>query len=223
MSARKLATIFILLQVSLIGFSQTRLIEGNVIAFNKYPLKNIEISAKKSKAKTTTDANGHFSIEVKEKDIVKIKNSLFQSFEAKISEDLESLNINLIYNESDRNNSKAIDNGYFTNEDLNFALENLFKENNVFSLYIDVYEAIKYAIPEASMVETAGGGKAFILRGKNSLTGNNYAIYLVNQVLTGNVRYIVPSEIRKIFKLPNAQSAMYGSSAGNGVICIETY
>jgi hypothetical protein len=171
----------------------------------------------------TTDASGHFSIEIKNKDAIRIKNSLFHSYEEKISANIDSLTINLVFNETDKNIGKAIDGGYFTKEDLDYALENLYKENNLYSLYTYVYDAIKYAVPEASMVESAGGGRAFILWGKTSITGNNNAQYLVNKTITGNINYIVPSEIKKIYKFSNSQAALYGSRAANGVICIETY
>jgi hypothetical protein len=214
MSTRKLLTIIIILQTSLPGFSQTRTVEGNVTAFYKYPLKNIEVIAKKSNAKTTTDASGHFSIEIKDKDVIKIKNSLFHGYEEKISNDMDSLTVNLIFEEPDRNIGKAVDEGYFTKEDLDYALENLFKENNIYSLYANVDEAIKYAVAEALMVESSSGRRAFILRGTNSLTGNNNALYLVHKNVTGDISYTTPSEIRKIYKLSNSQAAVYARVLG---------
>lgn len=223
MLKRKIITIVILLQISLLGFSQTKVLEGQVTAFNKYTLPNIELVAKKSKAKTTTDENGYFKIEIKKKDVIKINNSMFYSFEEKVTDKTKFLEVNLLFEENENNIEKAINKGYFTKEDLDYALVNLAKENNIYALFTDVYEAIKTAIPEASMVETTGGHRAFILRGITSISGNNYAIYVVNGSVTNNISYLPPAEIKRIWKLPNSQSAMYGSQAANGVICIETF
>ena len=213
----------LLLLLPFVGFSQTRTIEGKVLAFNKYPLKNIELSAKKSKAKVTTDANGHFSIEIKGKDVIRIKNALFHSYEEKIGNDVDFLKVNLIYEVNDKNNAKAVTKGYFIKSELDYAIQNLAEENNIYGHFNDIYQAIKYAIPEASVVEDNSGRKAFILRGVNSLTGDNTAAYVVNRIVTEDISYITTSEIKKIWKLPTSQLAMYGSQAGNGVICIETF
>lgn len=222
MPKTKLITLLIFLQTSFLGFAQTITVEGKITAFNKYPLANIEVKAKKSKAISTTNTNGIFSIEIKKKDVLSIRNPLFHLYEEKVSEKTGVLSINLFFDENDENVKKAIEKGYFTEADLNYALENMGRENNIFSLFNDVYEAIKYAIPEASMVEK-NGSVGFILRGTNSIHGSNKAIYVVNKNVVGDISYIIPSEIRKIWKLPTSQSAMYGSRAGNGVICIETF
>lgn len=216
--------LFIILLLSpIIGISQNRIVEGKIIAFSKHPIKNITVIAKKSKSKSTTDKNGVFRIEVKRKDVIKIKNPLFLMYEKRISKNTDFIEINLIFDETDKNISQAIDEGYFTKDNLEYALRNLYRENNVYNLFTDVYEAIKYAIPEATLVENTNGGKAFILRGINSLKGNNNALYLVNQNLMSDISFIPPSEIRRIRKLSNSEAAIYGSRARNGVISIETY
>ncbi|WP_319589307.1 carboxypeptidase-like regulatory domain-containing protein [uncultured Draconibacterium sp.] len=217
-----LTTLF-LSQILLLGFSQEIVVEGKISAFNKFPLPNIEVLAKKSKNKIITDENGNFRIEIKKKDVLKINNPLFHSFEEKVTGETGKLNINLIFEENDKNIREAISKGYFSEEELDYALTNLAKENNIYGLFNNVYEAIKYAIPEASMVESQSGTVGFILRGTNSIKGSNLAMYVVNQNIVGDVSFINTTDICKIYKLPTSQSAMYGSRAGNGVICIETF
>jgi len=222
-SIKKLTVLFVLFQLSLFVVGQTKVVEGKVTAFNKYPLENIDVVAKKSKAKAITDQNGFFKIEVKGKDILVIKNPLFSAYEAKILKNTSNLEINLIFIANDKNDRHAVEKGFFTRDDLDFALKNLNRENNIYSLYNDVYEAIKYTIPEAQMVESETGIPYFILRGKNSIQGKNSALYVVNNNVVGDISYIVTADIKKIWKLSNSKTAMYGSRAGNGVICIETY
>ena len=220
---RRLILFLTLLQISTPGFSQNVVLKGKVTAFNKYPLENILVSAKKSKAKVSTNEKGFFQIEIERKDVLKINNSVFNSFEEKVTDKSGLMNINLIFEENDNNIKEAINEGYFTEEDLEYALLNLAKENNKYAHFIDVYEAVRFAIPEASVAESSDGTVGFILRGTNSLKGSNLAIYVVNNNVVGDIKFLNPAEIRKIWKLPTSQSAMYGSRAGNGVICIETF
>ena len=51
-------------------FAQENMVKGTVLAFNKYPLKNITVTAKKSKNQVLTNENGAFSIAVKKNDIL---------------------------------------------------------------------------------------------------------------------------------------------------------
>lgn len=222
MSINKIVLLLLLIPATFLSFGQVS-IKGKVTAFNKYPLSDINIRAKKSKAETVTAEDGSFQIDIKKKDVLKIQNSLFHTFELKVNQKTPFLKVNLIFEENDQNIKSAVESGYFSQKDLEYALKYLVRENNVYSLFTDVYEAIKYAIPEASMVEKSNGSVGFILRGINSLQGNNNALFVVNQNVVGEIGYIVPSEIKRIWKLPTSQTAMYGSRAGNGVICIETY
>ncbi|MFY0653490.1 MAG: TonB-dependent receptor plug domain-containing protein [Cyclobacteriaceae bacterium] len=213
--------LFVLLLVPMFSWGQLRTIKGKVTAFNKYPIANIEVASKKSKIKTTAD--GMFEIEVQDGDKIKIKDPLFLSYEKKVTDETIFLNINLFFEQSDKNVRKAVEKGYFSNEDLDYGLNNLERENNPFCRFPNVYEAIRYAVPEARMVDNSSGGMSFILRGENSLVGNNYAGYLVNNNLISDISYIVPHEIKKIYKLSNSQASMYGSRAATGIIGIETF
>lgn len=220
---QKILLIITLITLSFLGYSQNRVIEGYVISFKTYPIKNIKVTAKKSKEVITTDENGFFRIEVEKGDVIRIKDPVFLNHQMKVSDDIDNMNINLIFEDSEKNIEKAVQKGYFKEEDLLYALENLYRKNNIYSHFADVYDAIKYAVPQAQSVEITTGEKAFVLRGINSLTGNNFALYLLNNKLIQDVSFIDPMEIKKIRALSNTQAALYGSRAAAGIISIETY
>lgn len=219
---RALLFIFFVFYSSL-AQSQNKIVEGQILAFNKYPLENIEISARKSKEKTTTDENGVFAIKVKEKDLIKINDPLFDKYEKKVGSETDPMKINLIFKESEKNIDEAIDNGYFEEEDLTYALRYLNRQNNAYALFSNVYEAIETAIPEARKAEKPDGSIGFIMRGVRSIDGDNSALIIVNNNIIEDISYIAPAEIKSINKLSNSQAALFGSRGGNGVISIITY
>ena len=112
--------------------AQTRVVHGVLTAFNKYPVANIEVVAKKSKATTVTDSLGNFSIVCKEKDQIKIKAETFKTVSRNVDKDTDSLLINLVFMDSKKNRDLAIGYGYMSKEDLTFAAEHLQQENNEF-------------------------------------------------------------------------------------------
>ena len=97
---RTLTLITCCLLVSSITMAQTRVVHGVLTAFNKYPVANIEVVAKKSKATTQSDSLGNFSIVCKEKDQIKIKAETFKTVSRSVNKDTDSLRINLVFMDS---------------------------------------------------------------------------------------------------------------------------
>ena len=58
--------------------AQTRVVNGKITAYNSFPVMNVEVSSKKAKATTISDAHGNFSIVCMEKDIIMIKPKAFR-------------------------------------------------------------------------------------------------------------------------------------------------
>jgi hypothetical protein len=202
-------------------FSQTRTITGQVVTFNKYPVNNITVKAKKAKTEARTNEDGFFEIMVKKNDVIRIKESVFLEYNQKVTEDMESLKINLIFDNSGRNTSKAEEAGFLAKEDLEFGLENLYHENSVYARFTDVYDAIKYALPEATII-IENGSKAVQFRGPKTIEGSNAALILVNGVIVQDVSFITPIDIISIARLSSSATALYGARGANGVISIQT-
>jgi len=219
-STSKLA-FFIFLVIPFFSIGQTRKISGTVLSFNKYPLKNITIKAKKAKTETITNENGQFEIDVKKNDIIRIRESVFVEYNYQIKEKDESLRINLIFENSGRNLDKATEAGYIEREDLEYGIEHLYRDNNVFALFVDVYDAIKYALPESTLI-VENGQRAVQFRGPKTIYGSNAALILVDGVIVEDVSFISPVDIIGISKLGTSASSLYGARAANGVISIQT-
>ncbi|MBR9999696.1 MAG: carboxypeptidase-like regulatory domain-containing protein [Cyclobacteriaceae bacterium] len=213
--------LLVFLVIPVLGFAQTHKLTGSVVAFNQFPLKNVTVSAKKSKTEVKTDEQGRFEIEVKKSDVVQVKESVFVEYSKKVTEADESLQINMIIKNNERAMEKVVRDGFISREDLEYGVENLWQWNNEFNQFTDAYDAIKYALPESTII-VENGQKGVQFRGPKTITGSNAALILVNGVITEDADFVTPSDIISIRKLSASQSALFGARAANGVISIET-
>ncbi len=218
----QLLLLFSFIVIPLLVAGQTRIISGRVTSFKQYPVKGITIKAKKAKTETKTNNLGEFEIEVKKKDVIKIKEPVFTDYTQKITEDTKSLDINLIFINDKRNIEIAADAGYISRENLDYGVEHLFEANNMYANFINVFDAIKYALPETTLI-VENGNRAVQFRGAKSIHGSNAALMVVDGVIVEDVTFINPPQVRSISKLPPSQASLYGARAANGVIIIETW
>jgi TonB-dependent starch-binding outer membrane protein SusC len=213
--------VLVFLMIPVITFSQMRRVSGTVIAFNKFPLKQVTVSAKKAKTEVKTDDSGRFEIEVENNDVIRINESGFAEFSRKVTKADDNLKINLLIKNNDQDMEKVVRDGFISREDLEYGISNLWQWNNEFTQFSDPYDAIKYALPESTII-VENGQKGVQFRGPKTITGSNAALILVNGVITEDASFVNPSEIISIRKLTTSQAALFGARAGNGVISIET-
>lgn len=202
-------------------WSQLTKVSGKVTAYLEFPLNKIVVKAKKAKTAAVTDANGYFELDVKKEDVLVIDHDEFAPYSKKISEGTEPLKINLIIHNNPQDMDRVVQNGHISKENLEYGQRNLWERNSEYSRFTSAYDAVKYALPEAQLV-TEGGNKGFLLRGAKSISGPNLALMVVNGVVVDDISFVNPVEIKRIYKVPNAQSALYGIRGSNGVIQIET-
>ena len=207
--------------ISFSAKTQTREISGVVYAFNKFPLKNVNVSAKKSKMQVVTDDNGRFIINVKKNDNLTIEATAFDRYTCHIKEKDTNLRINLIYENNERYKEIAIDEGIISREDLEYGLEHLASDNNIYYNFTDVFDAIHYALPAANFI-VENGTKKVMLRGPKTVAGSNAALFVVDGVIVDDISYVAPSEIVDIKQLSSSQAAIYGARGGGGVVVITT-
>ena len=218
---KKLATLFTLLISATLAFSQQHEISGNVLVFNKYPVKNLKVSAKKAKTETVTDANGVFTLNVMDKDVLSIEGKTFEKYSKRIDDVDSALSINIIYIDKKKNKDLAVSSGFIEQEHLEYGLTYLMEENNPFNNFTNVYDAISYAIPSATI--TYGNGQARIqLRGNKSFTGSSDALLVLNGFLTTDISHVIPRSIVSIKVLSPTVATLYGEGSANGVIEIKT-
>lgn len=202
--------------------AQTKVVTGQLTAFNQYPVANLEVSSKKAKSTTTTDAQGKFELSCKEKDIIIIKDPVFQTISRRVGNDDGAFAINLIYKDSPKNMELATSLGYISQKDLDYAIKNLQHENNDFCKYPDVYAILRSKHPELTYKQGGSSVEIYMNRGTRSITGRNHAICMIDGIKTDDISTVNPCEIVKITIVKSGSAAKYGTGAANGVVVIET-
>ncbi len=201
--------------------AQTRVVHGVLTAYNKYPVANIEVTAKKSKASTVTDSLGNFSIVCKEKDQIRIKPETFKMVSRSVGKDTDTLQINLVFMDSKKNRELAVGYGYMKKEDLTFAAEHMQQENNEYCNFPNIYELLKGRFPGVTVDGAAGSYRVFI-RGAQSINSSSEVLFVVDGSPGANVSGLYPCNIKSIDVIKDGMTAMYGTRGSNGVILIET-
>ncbi len=211
-----------LLFIAFSSIAQTRVVHGVLTAYNKYPVTNIEVIAKKSKSTTVSDSLGNFSIVCNEKDQIKIKPETFKMKIQKIDKHTpDTLLINLVFMDSKKNRDIAIGYGYMKKQDLTFAAENMQQENNEYCNFTNIYELLKGKFPGVTVDGASGSYRVFV-RGAQSINSSSEVLFVVDGSSGANVDGLNPCNIKSISVIKDGTTAMYGTRGSNGVILVET-
>ncbi len=200
--------------------AQNRVVYGNLTAYNSFPVMNVEVTSKKAKATTMSDSLGNFSIVCLEKDVIMVKPKGFQAVNQKVSAEDDSLQINLVFIDTKKNRELAVNEGYMTETNLNYAVANLVEANNDYCKYTDIYMLIRAT--QGSSVTVSNSGVITIRGGNTSFSGMDQALIVVDGQPTSNIEWIRPCIVRSINVLKGADANMYGTRGGNGVVVITT-
>ena len=237
--------VLLLVLVAQISFAQERVVSGVVSDNAGLPLPGVSVLVKGTQSGTQTDFDGKFSIKATSSQVLIF--SYVGMATREITASSTSLNVKL---ESDaqelsevvvttalgiKREKKSL--GYATQEVKGDAVAKVKSSNFVNSL------SGKVAGLEIKTSGNLGGSTQVIIRGNNSIAGNNQALFVVDGVpvdngntntsdqKTGRGGYdygnaasdINPDDIETINVLKGAAAtALYGSRASNGVVMITT-
>ena len=208
------------LLISFATHAQTRVVNGNLTAYNSFPVMNVEVSSKKAKATTISDSLGNFSIVCMEKDVIMIKPKVFRPVNQKVSGKTDALKINLVFVDTKKNRELAVNSGFITETNLNYAVANLEEDNNDYCKYSDIFSLLR---AEGSSIQISNSGVITILGGNTSFTsGASRALIIVDGQPNSSIEWIMPCTVRSIKILKGSDAAIYGTRGGNGVVVITT-
>ncbi len=214
---KRIITVFIGVLISASVLPQNRVVYGELTVFNTYPVKNVEVTAKKAKTAVMSDSLGHFAIVCLKKDIIRIKPKTFRPVSRKVDPDTDSLFINLLFIDSESNRDLSVGYGYISEKDLLYAVGHLEQENNDFCNYSNIFDLIRGRFSGVMV----SNGNVYI-RGSGSFSGQTQALCIVNGVSVSSIDWIQPCQIKSIDVLKDSNAAIYGARGGNGVVIIET-
>ena len=202
------------------AYAQNRVVYGKLTAYNTFPVMNVEVTSKKAKASTMTDSLGVFSIVCQEKDVIQIKPKVFEPVNEKVTDDqTDTLHINLIFIDSKKNREIAVNSGFMTKTNLNYAVTNLEEKNNDYCKYSDIITLLR---AQGSGIQVSNGGVVTIRGGNTSFSGMDQALIVVDGQPTTSINWIQPCMVQSIKILKDSEASIYGSRAGNGVVVITT-
>lgn len=199
---------------------QNRVVYGKLTAYNSFPVMNVEVTSKKAKSTTMSDSLGQFSIVCLNKDVIQIKPKVFEPANVKVNDETDSVNINLVFIDTKNNRELAVNSGYMTETNLNYAVSNLEEENNDYCKYTDIYALLRAEAGSGIMVSNSGS--ITVRGGNNSFSGATEALIVVDGQPTSSIDWIRPCTVRSINILKGSDAAIYGTRGGNGVVVITT-
>lgn len=209
--------------------TQARVVTGNVIDSSGAPLEGATISLKGSKSKVIADAKGMFNIKVlSESSILVVSFSGYTDAEQIVGNKL-SFTIRL-YQKDDRilDDIVVIGYGSVKKKDATGSVAKVSVADLQKAPVRSFEEALAGRVAGVQVTSTDGQpGDALniIIRGNNSVTGNNSPLYVIDgfPIENPNNNVINPAEIESIDILKDASAtAIYGARGANGVIVITT-
>ncbi|GAA4235449.1 hypothetical protein GCM10022291_17360 [Postechiella marina] len=210
--------------------AQTHTVTGKIVAFKKYGVKSVKVSSKKSKTSVFSDALGNFSIACKKNDQLVFSAGGFHTQRLKLKGE-NKLHVNLVVIQVEAAYKDIVKSGHMTQNDLEYSLEHLLDENNNFDQLANIYDVIQYVYPQAKVVDqnidpsvTPGDfgatGKQIILdsRGVNSINASQYALLIVDGVVTHDISGVNPIDVKSVKVLMGNKAGHWGVRGGNGAI-----
>ena len=237
--------VLLLVLVAQISFAQDRVVSGVVSDNAGMPLPGVSVLVKGTQSGTQTDFDGKFSIKATPSQVLIFSfvgmttrevTASSTSLKVKMESDAQELSEVVVTTALGiKREKKSL--GYATQEVKGEAVSNVKSSNFVNSL------SGKIAGLDIKSSGTLGGSTQVIIRGNNSIAGNNQALFVVDGVPVDNSNTnsadqvrgrggydygnaasdINPDNIETINVLKGAAAtALYGSRASNGVIMITT-
>ncbi len=200
------------------------LLTGRVSAFHKYPVKGVEINAKKAKIKVVTDEFGKFEITCKKRDKLEIKAPGFESVSRSVSSGNDFIEINMVVKDGDKNSKLIVSNGFLREDDLKYGLEKFMNENYDFANYFDIYELVEDRY-DGIMIDRSSSVPKVDFRQSSEISSSVSlrAVFQVDGNIRGDLTNIKPSEIAsiKLYKGTEALKIAGKEVAGAFVIVLK--
>lgn len=236
--------LFMALTVQISFAQNTKEVSGRVSDANGVPLPGVNISVQGTSSGTTTDFDGDYTIRVEEGQVLVFSSVGFED-QTKSVGDSNTINVTM---QEGTELEEVVVTAYGIKKErkaLGYAYENVSGEQVVEARTTNVTDALAGKVSGLNLSKShngPAGSSKIILRGFNSLTGDNQPLIVVdgmpmsNFVGQDNPDYwnpsldmgnglsdLNPEDIADITVLKGgAASALYGSRAGNGVIEITT-
>jgi TonB-dependent starch-binding outer membrane protein SusC len=219
-----LLTILALLFSTLLTAQATKEIKGKVVDEKNQPASGITVSVKGTTNGTATVADGSFTINAKEGDVLQLSGVSFETKEIKIT---ASTNYNVVLTSTASTLSDVVVVGYGRNSkrNLSSSVSSLKPEELNRGAIGDVGQLLQGKVPGLNITASGDPNRpaAVILRGASTVNSPGGPFYVIDGVPGADIAIVAPDDIISIDVLKDAAAtAIYGNRAANGVIIITT-
>lgn len=242
-----LLLIKLLLFSTLLANAQSRAVNGNVASADKgTPLANVTVLLKGSNARTTTDANGHFSIQVPGNNAVLLFYLVDYSTRELPVGDKSTLDVALELKNENLGEVVVVGYGTVKKSDVTGAVVSLKAKDLTPGANINVEQTLQGRASGVQVYQKSGepgSAMSVKIRGASSITAGNDPLYVIDGMPVNNLAPVTgsgagfvatpnprnplnslnPADIESIEILKDASAtAIYGSRGSNGVVMITT-
>ena len=222
----RIFSIALLSWLSSVLFAQTMTVTGVVIAQDEPdPVIGANVTVKGTTSGTITDFDGNFSISAKAGDVLQVSFMGYKTSEVKI-QNAGPVRITLVPDNVQLQEVVAIGYGTMKKSDLTGAVTSVSADQLLKAPVSGLDQALQGRAAGVTVTSSSGqpGETATIrIRGIGSAIGGNDPLYVVDGVITGDIKWLSPSDIQSMEILKDASAtAIYGSRGANGVILITT-
>jgi TonB-linked SusC/RagA family outer membrane protein len=226
---RKFLSLFAVLGcLSFLASAQTKRISGKITDKLGAPVPNTTISIKGTQFATVADMDGNFTISVKPGDVLLVSSVTYKAVSIPVR---DQASISVVLDELNR----AMDEVIVTAGGIKARRKEIGSANTVIKAdkltagkATNIANALQGKVA-GFMISGTGGGVnpsfRLTLRGQRSLTGNNQALIVLDNVVVpqGLLGNLNPEDVEEMVILNGAgAAALYGSQASNGAVVITT-
>lgn len=218
----------LMILLSSTSFAQSGVeIKGKIVDENGDPLQGVTISERGTVNGTSTNDNGEFTINVRNRSSTLVVSSVgFTSVETKASE-LSGKNVTLKRDVSNLEDVVVVGYGTQKKATVTGAVSAVKGEKLIKSPAVDMSNSLSGRLPGLVVIQQSGepgyDGASINIRGINTL-GNSSPLVVIDGIpdRDGGLGRLNPRDIEDISVLKDASAAIYGARAANGVILITT-
>jgi TonB-linked SusC/RagA family outer membrane protein len=201
-----------------------RTISGRVRDESGQPISGVSVTVKGTQSGTVTDANGLFSLTVPDDAVLTFSAVGYQSIDIPVSGRTD-FSISLIQAVKMQDQVVVIGYGTARRKDLTGSSVTI-KGSEIANIpVLTATQAIQGRAAGVQVVSSGAPGSApnVRIRGTGSILGGVEPLYVVDGIITSDIRNINTADILTVDVLKDASStAIYGARASNGVVLITT-
>ncbi|MDF2192247.1 SusC/RagA family TonB-linked outer membrane protein [Paraflavitalea sp. CAU 1676] len=226
--SKLLSLLAVLVCFATLSYAQSKQYTGKVVDKDKQPVPNASIVIKGSDVATVADSDGNFKITAKPGDVLVVSAISFTPITLKVQ---NQANLTVSLSSTDKVMEEVIVTAggiKSKRKEIGTATTTIKAESLVAGKSVSVAGGLQGKVAGLQINATGGGvnpNYRLILRGQRSLTGNNQALVVLDNVIVPNdiLGNLNPEDVEDVVVLNGSgAAALYGSQASNGAVVITT-